>query len=160
MKQMRKSSRQRSEQWALEVFDHAPFITLSMTHADGSPYAVPLSIIRASESVFYFHCASEGEKIDCITANPTVCLTAVSKCTPAFEAEKNNFTMHYRSAIAMGKATIVADKDEKIEALRLICERFLPKFMDHFNEAIARSLAITTIVRIDLTEPAVGKEKS
>ncbi|MDE5814356.1 MAG: pyridoxamine 5'-phosphate oxidase family protein, partial [Muribaculaceae bacterium] len=91
--------------------------------------------------------------------NSTVSLSAVSKCTPKYEEEKNNFTEYFHSAIALGKAEFVEDRDEKILALRLLCERFLPKYMDHFDEAIARSLDRTTIVRITLTEPPVGKCK-
>ncbi len=61
--------------------------------------------------------------------------------------------------MAVGKAEIVEDDSEKIQALRLLCERFLPNYMAHFDEAIARSLSRTTIVRITLTEPPVGKCK-
>ncbi|WP_290433320.1 hypothetical protein [Paramuribaculum intestinale] len=54
----------------------------------------------------------------------------------------------------------MVDNDcEKIEALRLICQRFLPQYMDRFDVAITRSLGITTVVRITLTEPPVGKSK-
>lgn len=159
MKEMRKASRQRPADWALEVMDRAPYITVSMTRPDGTPYGLPLSLIRTDSRTFYFHCAAEGEKIDCIRANPIVSLSAVSKCTPVFEEEKQNYTMHYRSAIALGRAEIVTDREEKIEALRLLCRRFLPHYMDRFDDAIARSLDITTIVRVTLTEPPVGKEK-
>lgn len=146
--------------WALEVFDRAPYVTLSLVRSDGTPYGVPLSLIRTDERTFYFHCAHEGEKIDCIAACPTVSLSAVSKCTPKFEESKMNYTMYYNSAIAIGKAEIVTDKDEKIMALRLLCERFLPRYMEYFDEAIERSLDRTAIVRITLTEPPVGKCKS
>lgn len=159
MKPMRKNTRQRDAAWALEVFDKAPFITVSMTRPDGSPYGLPLSIVRKDDRTFYFHCAHEGEKIDCITANPCVSLSAVSKCTPTFEPEKKNFTEYYHSAIATGVALPVTDDNEKIEALRLLCERFLPKYMEHFEEAINRSLTRTAIIKITLTEPPVGKCK-
>lgn len=159
MKPMRKASRQKDPQWALEVFDRAPYVIVSMIRPDGSPYGLPLSLVRKDEDTFYFHCASEGEKLDCIKANPIVSLSAVSRCTPKFEEEKNNFTEYFHSAIAVGTAEEVSDKDEKIEALRLICLRFLPKFMDHFDEAISRSLSQTTIIKITLTEPPVGKCK-
>lgn len=159
MKEMRKIKRQRDAKWAMDVFDKAPYTTVAMVRPDGSPYAVPLSVIRKDDKTFYFHCASEGEKIDCIAFNPTVSLNAVSKCTPKYEEEKNNFTEYYHSAIAIGHAEIVTDNDEKIEALRLICERFLPHYMSHFEEAIDRSLNITTVVRITLNEPPVGKCK-
>ncbi len=159
MREMRKGERRRDEAWALEVFDRAPYVTMSMVRPDGTPYGVPLNMVRRDERTLYFHCAGEGEKIDCIRANPTVSLSAVSRCTPKFEEEKQNFTEYFHSAIALGRAEIVTDDAEKIEALRLLCERFLPKYMDHFDDAIARSLARTTVVRITLTEPAVGKCK-
>ncbi len=147
------------EDWALEVFDKAPYVTVSMIRPDGIPYGLPLSVVRKDNRTFYFHCAAEGEKIDCIRNNPVVSLSAVSRCTPRYEEEKQNFTEYYHSAIALGHAETVTDDNEKIEALRLICERFLPKFMDHFEAAIARSLSLTTVIRIILTEPAVGKMK-
>lgn len=160
MREMRKSARRREADWALEVFDKAPYVTVSMVRPDGTPYGLPLSLVRKDDTTFYFHCAGEGEKIDCIRATPTVSLSAVSKCAPRFEEDKNNFTEHYRSAVALGTATIVDDDSEKVEALRLLCSRFLPAYMDHFDEAIERSLGRTTVVRIDLTEPPVGKCKS
>ena len=159
MRQMRKASRQKDAAWALEVFDRAPYVTVSMTRPDGTPYGLPLSLVRKDENIFYFHCADEGEKIDCIRFNPIVSLSAVSKCSPKYEEEKNNFTEYFHSAIALGKAEFVKEMNEKILALRLLCQRFLPGYMDHFEEAIARSLDRTTVVRITLTEPPIGKCK-
>ena len=159
MKQMRKAARQKDEEWALNVFDRAPFVTMSMIRLDGTPYGLPLSLIRSNRRTFYFHCADEGDKLDCIRANPVVSLSAVSRCTPKFEAEKKNFTMYYDSAIALGEAEIVTDNSEKIMALRLLCQRFLPKQMENFDEAIKRSLERTVVVKITLTEPSVGKSK-
>lgn len=159
MRKMRKSSRQRDADWALEVFDKAPFVTVSMMRPDGTPYGLPLSLVRSDRQTFYFHCAAEGEKIDCLKASPVVSLSAVSKCTPKFEEEKLNFTEYYHSAIAVGRAEIVTDNAEKIEALRLLCLRFLPAHMQHFEEAICRSLDRTTVIKITLSEPPIGKCK-
>lgn len=156
---MRKAGRRKDAAWALEVFDKAPYITVSMTRPDGTPYGLPLSLVRKDEQTFYFHCAGEGEKLDCLKANPTVSLSAVSRCTPKYEEDKNNFTEYYNSAIAIGKAETVDDSHEKTEALRLLCARFLQKSMEHFDDAIARSLDITTVIKITLLEPPVGKSK-
>lgn len=159
MKPMRKASRQQDVGWVLEVFDRAPYVTVSMCRPDGTPYGLPLSLVRADETTFYFHCADEGEKLDCLKNNPIVSLSAVSKCTPVFEEDKLNYTEHYRSAVALGRCEWVEDRAEKIEALRLLCERFLPKHMNHFEDAIARSLDRTTVIKILLTESPVGKCK-
>lgn len=159
MREMRKIGLKKDAEWALDVFDKAPYVTVSMVRDNGMPYGLPLSLVRKDSTTFYFHCAGEGEKLDCLNHCPTVSLSAVSRCTPKFEEEKQNFTEYYHSAVAIGRASIVTDRQEKIMALRLLCERFLPAYMDHFDEAIARSLERTTIVRISLTEPPVGKCK-
>lgn len=159
MRQMRKAERQMDARRTMQVFDKAPYMTLSMTRPDGTPYGLPLNVVRKDDNTFYFHCAAEGEKIDCLKHNPIVSLSAVSRCTPKYEEEKNNFTEYYTSAIAVGRAEFVTEREEKVEAMRLICQRFLPKYMDRFQEAIDRSLDRTTIVKIRLTEPPVGKNK-
>ena len=156
---MRKASRAMDTAFALEVLDKAPYVTVSFTRPNGTPYGVPLSLARTDDKTFYFHCALEGEKLDCIASNPTVALSAVTRCTPTVGPKDGSFTLQYKSATAVGKAEIVTDIDEKIEALKAICLRFLPKHMDAFDDAINRSLEHTAVVKITLTEPPTGKRK-
>ena len=54
---MRKASRQMDGIFALEVLDKAPYVTVSMTRPDGTPYGLPLSLVRTDDKTFYFHCA-------------------------------------------------------------------------------------------------------
>lgn len=145
--------------WALEVMDKAPYITVCMTDTSGMPYAVPLSLARTDKNTFYFHCATEGKKLDILRTTPCVCLSAVSKCKPTVGPKDGSFTLEFKSAIAFGKAEVVEEEDEKKEALRAICQRFLPKHMDAFDAAVRRSMERTAVVRITLTEPPVGKRK-
>ena len=156
---MRKASRAMDAAFALEVLDRAPYVTVSFTRPDGTPYGVPLSLVRTDEKTFYFHCALEGEKLDCIAVNPMVAMSAVSRCTPTVGPKDGTFTLQYKSAMAVGKAEMVTDRDEKIEALRAISQRFLPHHMDAFDDAIARSLERPAVVKITLTEPPTGKRK-
>ena len=142
--------------FALEVLDKAPYVTVSMTRPDGTPYGLPLSLARTDERTFYFHCAMEGDKLDCIAHCPTVFLSAVTKCAPTVGPKDGSFTLQYKSATAVGKAELVTDREEKIAALRAICQRFLPHHMDVFDDAIARSLERTAVVKIILTEHRVG----
>lgn len=146
-------------QWALEVMRKAPYITVSFTRTDGTAYGVPLSLASKDDNVWYFHCAPEGDKLDAIAVNPEVCLSAVTKCQPTVGPKDGTFTLQYRSAIAFGKAEIVTDDCEKVLALRLISQRFLPKHMAAFEEAVERSLHRTAVVRIVLLDPPTGKRK-
>ncbi len=160
MRPIRKESRAMDAQFAYEVLEKAPFVTVSMTRPDGTPYGLPLSLARVGENVFYFHCALEGEKLDCLRQNPVVSLSAVSRSVyTVAPKDVTNFTVQYRSAVALGRAEIVDDREEKILGLRAISERFLPGNMEHFDEAIARSLDRTCVVRITLTEAPRGKRK-
>ena len=156
---MRKASRAMDAAFALEVLDKAPYVTVSFTKPNGTPYGVPLSLARTNDKTFYFHCAMEGEKLDCIATNPMVALSAVTRCTPTVGPKDGSFTLQYKSAMAIGKAEVVTDKDEKIGALRAICLRFLPHHMDAFDDAISRSLERTAVVKITLTAPPTGKRK-
>lgn len=157
---MRKESRAMGAQWALEVMDKAPYITMAMIdEATMQPYSVPMSMARVDDSTFYFHCATEGRKLDILHTNPIVCLNAVARCKPTVGPKDGSFTLEFQSAIAYGKVEAVECDEEKVVALRAICSRFLPNHMDAFGAAIERSLSRTAVFRITLTEPPVGKRK-
>ena len=156
---MRKSSREMDSVWALEVMRKAPYITVSFTRPDGTAYGVPLSLASADDDVWYFHCAPEGEKLDAIAAHPEVCLSAVTRCQPTIGPKDGSFTLQYRSAIAFGRADQVTDDIEKVKALRIISQRFLPAHMEAFDAAVERSLHRTAVVRITLLQPPTGKRK-
>ena len=66
---MRKSKRQKDAAWALDVFDKAPYITVSMTRPDGTPYGLPLSLARKAAFPFYVPGAAEGAKTILIPRN-------------------------------------------------------------------------------------------
>ncbi len=159
MNKMRKTSREMPADWALDIMRKAPYITVSFIRPDGTAYGVPLSLASTDDKTWYFHCAPEGDKLDAIAAHPEVCLSAVTKCTPTVGPNDGSFTLQYRSAIAFGRAVLVTDVEEKIAALRAISERFLPQYMDAFDEAVHRSLHRTAVVRITLTAPPTGKRK-
>ena len=92
-RRMRKASRQMDAAFALEVLDKAPYVTVCMTRPDGTPYGLPLSLARTDENTFYFHCALEGDKLDCIAHNPTVFMSAVTKCSPTVGPKDGSFTL-------------------------------------------------------------------
>lgn len=156
---MRKESRAMDSQWALEVMYKAPYITVSFVDADGKAYGLPLSLASDDGTHWYFHGALDGKKLEAIKANPTVCLSAVTRCTPTIGPKDGAFTLQYKSAVAFGTAEIVTDDIEKVHGLRVICERFLPQHKSAFDQSIARSLDRTAVVRITLLEPPTGKRK-
>lgn len=51
MPPMRKATRRKDAEWALRVFDRAPYVTVSMTRPDGTPYGLPLSLVRRGKGI-------------------------------------------------------------------------------------------------------------
>jgi len=50
---MRRIDREMDAEFALEVLDKAPYITVSMTRLDGTAYGIPLSLARVGENGVY-----------------------------------------------------------------------------------------------------------
>lgn len=150
---MRRKDRQMPEEFALKVIDKCPFAQVAMTDLQGQPYCVPLSVARDGH-VIYFHSAAEGSKTDILRVNPQVYVSCVGDVTPA----QDKFTTEFESAGFCGTATEITDKDKKIKALRLICEKYTPSNMDSFDSAIERSLDRTAVWKISI-ESLTGKRK-
>ena len=153
MMEMRRKDRQMPEEFAWEVVDKCEYAFLAMTAEDGTPYGLPVTIVRKDKQV-YFHSAMEGRKVRCLRANPRVCLT----CVGDTEIQQDRFTTLYQCAVAFGTVEEVTEETEKIEALRLLCQRHTPDNMAGFDDAIRRSLVRTGIWRIKVEEIS-GKAK-
>ena len=150
---MRRSDRREDEKFAFEVLDKADYAVIAMTDEDGLPYCIPISAVRIGESL-YFHSAENGRKTEAMLKAPNVCITAAADVVSA----EDKFTTYFKSAVIRGKAVLVNGDEEKITALRAICERFTPSNMPDFDNAIERSLPITAVWRIDIVN-ATGKQK-
>jgi len=148
---MRRADRERDAAFAMEVLRDCEYATLATINSDGTPYCVPLSIAVA-ENTIYFHCAHEGKKFDNIKNNENVCINGVryTKLVP------ENFTTEYESATATGKCRIISDKDEKIAALKAICEKYANSNMINFDNQIEKFMNHTCICKI-IIENITGK---
>ena len=101
---MRRRDRQIPEKQAWEILDQCDYAVLAMTAEDGSPYCVPLNVVREGQSV-YFHGAQAGRKAACLQKEPRVCLTCVETC----EIVPERYTTRYASAVAFGRVTEVEE---------------------------------------------------
>lgn len=156
---MRRKDRERDVAFAKAVMDRCTHGTVAISTGTDTPYCLPLSLVRV-DNCLYFHCAREGRKVDLLRKNPRVCVSFVDTDTPTV-VPPAMFTTYFRSAIATGTAFEVTDEEEKIEALRALCQRMTPEGMtgDLFDRAIQASLHLTCVWRIDMDQ-ITGKEKA
>lgn len=144
---MRRKDREQSPAFAWDVAEACTYGVVSMTGAEGSPYGVPVNLVRQGDRL-YFHCAREGRKLDCLRQNPQVCVTWVGNV----HVQQERFTTRYESAIAFGDAAEVEDDAERREALRLLCQRYTPDAMDGFDRELQSAFSHTAVVRIQVRE--------
>ena len=153
MQEMRRKDRQMPEEFAWSVVDKCEYAFLAMTAEDGTPYGLPVTIVREGRDV-YFHSALEGRKAECLRRSPRVCLA----CVGDTRVLPGKFTTLFESAVLFGTAEEVTGPEEKTHALELLCRRHTPENMEAFPRAIAKSLERTGVWRIR-TEEITGKAK-
>ena len=143
---MRRKDRELPEVDALALVDGCAWSVVAMVNPDGTPYCVPLSLVRDGEWL-YFHSAREGQKVDNLRRNGAVCIS----CVGDVRASPGEFSLFYESAIISGMASEVTDREEKIRALRLIGLRYTPDNMPAFDGVVKRDYDVTVVwkVRID-----------
>lgn len=119
---MRRTDREVSAAAAWEIVDHCTWGTVAMTEPDGTPYAVPVNLVREGNCL-YFHSAQVGKKADCLRQDPRVCVTFVED---APMIDQPGMTTRYASAIAVGTAAELTGDADKIHALGVLCKKLAP----------------------------------
>ncbi|RLI09007.1 pyridoxamine 5'-phosphate oxidase family protein [Candidatus Bathyarchaeota archaeon] len=124
------------------------------TCANGEPYVVPLSFVY-HEGRILFHGARQGKKMENIARNPRVCFEVdLGEVMPA--EDPCSFNYRYRSVIAVGTARIIDDPRKRVEALRLLVEKYAPGKGAQLTEERVRSFKNLAVVEIIIDE-MVGK---
>lgn len=173
---VRRKDREMDREFGLKVIDNSSYGVLSMVDKGNEPYGIPLSIVRDGNTL-YFHSAMEGRKVRVLEKNPQVSVAFVGE-TKVPENYSNEeleammkdgakagvliskvFTTEFESAIVVGKVKLIENDDEKIKALRLICEKYTPTKMEFFPLAIKGGLKRTNIYSLAIEEIKAKRKK-
>lgn len=155
---MRRVDRERDRTFAYGVIDRCEYGVAAFSVEGDTPYCIPLSLVRVGDELF-FHCAKQGSKLALLSRNPNVCVSFVSNTQPVYLEKSNSYTTYYQSAVVKGNAYEVTDPKKKTDALFALCKKLTPHDMDGFERAIERSLGITGVWGIHMSE-VTGKEKA
>ena len=147
MRSVRRKDREIPRDEALAVVDNCIYSTIGTVNPDGTPYCIPLSMIREGEWL-YFHCAMEGHMIDNLKNQNRVCVSCVGNVKPFPGA----FSLEYESAVINGNASEVTDREEKLRILRLISLRYTPDNMHAFDKYVEEGIDKTMVWKINIDE--------
>jgi len=122
MSSMRRKEKEITERVVIEEILRENQVGRLGTAVDGEPYIVPMNYTYVSGKIL-MHTHRDGKKVRDIEANPRVCFEVDSG--EMIEGDDPcGYSWEYRSVIAHGDARIIDDLAGKLEALRLISDKY------------------------------------
>jgi uncharacterized protein len=124
---------------------HAGFVV------DGQPFVIPTSYGRKGASL-YIHGSAASRMLRQFKEGVPVCITVTLLEGLVLARSIFNHSMNYRSVVVLGKATLVDDPQEKLEALRILSEHILPGRWADSRQPNERELKATSVLRVPIEE--------
>ena len=119
--------------------------------SDGQPFVIPTSYGRTGDSL-YIHGSAASRMLRNLKDGVPVCVTVTLLDGLVLARSIFNHSMNYRSVVVLGKATLVDDPDEKLEALRLLSEHIIPGRWADARQPNERELKATSVLRLPIEE--------
>ncbi len=145
---MRRSDKEiKDSQTIQKVIEEAQICRIGLV--DGNePYVVPMNF-GYKENTLYLHSATEGRKIDILKENNRICFQMDIKIEILASDNPCNWGMKYLSVIGHGKAQLIENATEKIDALNIIMGKYSPKrFFEYSEESISK----VSVIKVEIKE--------
>lgn len=150
-REMRRTRQLLPKEETVEILNRCTSGVFAVIDENGYPYTVPVSYVLKGEQIF-FHSAIEGHKIDSIKGNDKVTFCVIDKDTVIPE----DFSTQYQSVVVFGRARILSDEREIVEAMEAITQKYSPDYMEEGREEIKNSMPRFCVVAIAI-EHMTGK---
>jgi uncharacterized protein len=124
---------------------HAGFVV------DGQPFVIPTSYGRKDASL-YLHGSAASRMLRQMKEGVPVCITVTLLEGLVLARSIFNHSMNYRSVLILGKACLLDDPEEKLEALRILSEHILPGRWADSRQPNERELKATSVLRVAIEE--------
>ena len=141
---MRRKNRELPYEECIEILKNQPRGVLAVLGDYDYPYTVPMSHVFVDGKI-YFHGAQTGHKNDAIKKHEKVSYCVMDNGVKA----KDSWWYTFKSVVAFGKIRTLTDKDEKIEILTYLGDKFFPTHEETVSE-INRMLDRTEVFEITI----------
>ena len=118
---------------------------------DQQPYVIPTGYVRVGEQL-YLHGSAASRMLRTLDQGIQVCVTVT--LVDGFVLARSVFhhSMNYRSVVMLGKARLVTDRSEKLEALRSFTNHIVPGRWDEARQPAEQELKSTSVLALPLEE--------
>jgi uncharacterized protein len=133
-----------------KILDEAFVCHMGFT-TNGQPYVIPTMFARVGDAI-YVHGSAASRMLRGLSDSLPVCITVTLADGLILARSVFNHSMNYRSAVALGKATLISDPSQKLEALHAFTEKILPGRWNDARQPNEQELKATSILKLPLTE--------
>ncbi|MBZ5592161.1 MAG: pyridoxamine 5'-phosphate oxidase family protein [Acidobacteriia bacterium] len=119
--------------------------------ADGQPYVIPTLYARGGDRI-YIHGSAASRMLRTLDEGVDVCLTVT--LVDGFVLARSAFhhSMNYRSVVVLGKARLVTDSAEKMEAMHRFTNHMVPGRWEEVRQPTEQELKATSVLALELHE--------
>lgn len=115
--------------------------------AEGRPVVIPTSYGRDGDDIL-IHGSSKSRLIKVLASGEPCCITVTHLDGLVLARSVFHHSMNYRSAVVFGKAELVEDPEEKMEALRIITDNILEGRWDEARLPNEIEMKATGVLRV------------
>ena len=118
---------------------------------DGQPFVIPTGYARSGDRI-YIHGSAASRMMRASAAGVDVCVTVT--LVDGFVLARSAFhhSMNYRSVVVLGRARLVTDADEKMEALRCFTNHVVAGRWEEVRQPTPVEMRATSVLALALEE--------
>ena len=150
-RKMRRKNKQLSQEECIDILTNEPRGVLALLGDEDYPYAVPMSHVYVDGKI-YFHGAMEGHKLDAVKKYSKCSYCVVDSGVKA----EDSWWYTFKSVIVFGTIKTLTDKQEKVDKLTHLGDKFFPTHQETVDE-INRLKDRTEVFEITI-DHMTGKE--
>jgi uncharacterized protein len=118
---------------------------------DDQPYVIPTNYGRTGDTL-YLHGSAASRMLKTLSGGVPVCVTVTHVDGLVLARSAFHHSVNYRSVVVLGKAQLVEDPVEKMEALRIFTEHVMKGRWDDVRIPTEQELKATTVLSLALEE--------
>lgn len=152
---MRRAKQELSKEECIDMLINEPRGVLALLGDYDYPYALPMSHVYVDGKI-YFHGARKGHKLDAVKNHSKVSYCVMNQGVK----EPDSWWYTFKSVIVFGQIRTLSDKDDKIDKLNCLGDKFFPTHEETVDE-INRLLDKTEVFEITIEHMSgkIVKEK-
>jgi nitroimidazol reductase NimA-like FMN-containing flavoprotein (pyridoxamine 5'-phosphate oxidase superfamily) len=135
-----------------EILDEGYLCHLGFS-VDGLPYVIPTLYARSGDTL-YLHGSGASRMLNTLAQGVDVCATITLVDGYVLARSAFHHSMNYRSVVVLGRARLVTEPGERMEALRILTNHLVPKRWEEVREPSDLELKQTMVLALPLEEVA------